>query len=473
MTLAKKIGYNTLIHTIGKFIGSALGLVIIGLLTRYLGTAGYGFYTTIFAYLFFFSTIGDLGLYLVTINELGRTSVDQKTFFSNIFTIRFSSGIVLMLLAGVLIWFFPYPYLVKIGTLIISLSVFLMMVDQIVVALFQAKMKTKYVALAEIIGKMIVLGLTILVIQMDLGFLPVLWTVVAGLVVHFLINIFYARKILPFKFAFNPEIWQKIFKKSWPVATYMVFSMIYFKADTIILSLYHPQSVVGLYGAPYKMLEVLIVFPAIFMGLVSPHLSSAFSKNNLINFKKYFQTAFDFLSIVIWPLILGTIVLAEPLMNFIAGKNFLLSAPILQILIVATGIIFIAHLSTFAVVACGKQKEMMKFYILAALMALFLYFTLIPNYSYYAAALITVSIELFILIASWLMVKKTTKIKISFKNNLKSLLGSLVMAAVLYLTDLSLIISVVGGAIIYIILIYFLGIFKKDILKDFLIKKGR
>jgi len=103
MSLTKKITFNTIIHTFGKFTGSAIGVVILGLLARYLGTQGFGHFTTIFAYLFFFSIIGDLGLYLITINELGRENVDQKKLFSNIFTIRFISGLFLMILACSLI----------------------------------------------------------------------------------------------------------------------------------------------------------------------------------------------------------------------------------------------------------------------------------------------------------------------------------------------------------------------------------
>lgn len=467
MSLAKSIAKNTLIHTIGKFSGSAIGIVIVALLTRYLGTEGYGHFATIMAYLFFFATLGDLGLYLVTVNELGREDVNQKKLFSNIFTMRLISGLVLMLLANGLIWFFPYPYLVKIGTLFYSLCVFLMMIDQVTVAVFQEKMKTKYVALAEVVGKIVILLLVFLTIKMNLGFIYILGCFILGLIVHFIINIFYARKFLPFKCSFDKEVWQAILSKSWPIATYMIFSMLYFKADTIILSLYHSQSVVGLYGAPYKILEVLIAFPAIFMGLVSPHLSRAFSVNNLVGFKKIFQKAFDFLSIIIWPMIFGVTVLAKPIMNLIAGQEFLPSVPILKILIIATGIIFITHLSTFSIVTIGKQKQMMKYYIFAAVLALVLYFVFIPRYSYWAAATITVLVEFFILAASWLMVKKETKIKISFSNFWKGFLVSTLMALILSLTRFNLFVSIILGGIIYIGGLWFLGLLKKEMLIEF------
>jgi len=199
-------------------------------------------------------------------------------------------------------------------------------------------------------------------------------------------------------------------------------------------------------------------------------LSRAWSQNNLGSFKQIFQKAFDFLSIIVWPLIFGTIVLAQPIMNLVAGKEFLASAPVLQILIIATGIIFLAHLSTFSVVAINKQRQMMKYYILAAILALALYFAFIPRYSYYAAAVITVLIEFFILATSWIMVKKETGIKISFKNNLRSLLISVIMALILYLLNFNIFASIIAGGLIYTGGLWLAGLLKKEMIFNYFIK---
>lgn len=471
MSLSKSIAKNTIIHTIGKFSGFALGIVVVSLMTRYLGTEGYGHFATIIAYLFFFTIIGDLGLYLVTINELGKQEEKNKPkLFSNIFTMRLVSSAILILLACGLIWFFPYPLIIKLGTLIYALAVFLMMLDQILVALFQEQMKTKFPAVAEIVGKILILIWVVWSIKADKGFLYVMAGFVIGLLIHFLINLMFARKLIRFRLDFDKEIWKKVFKKSWPIASYMIFSMLYFKADTIILSLYHPASMVGIYGAPYRVLEALIVFPAIFMGLVSPHLSKAWAQKKLDDFKDMFQKAFDTLSLIVWPMIFGTLVLAKPIINLIAGDQFNDSIPVLQILIIATGIIFLAHLTTFSVVAVNKQKSMMKYYIFAAVLAIILYFIFIPKYYYYAAGLITILIELFILIASGIMVNKTTKIRLSFKNNLKSLLISIIMAGILYLTSFGLFVSIVLGGIIYIGGLYLTKTLDKEMILGFIKK---
>ena len=465
MSLTKSIAKNAALHAAGKFLGALIGLVVVGLVTRYLGTEGYGHYTTIFAYLYFFTVIADLGLYLISVNELGRAGVDQKEFFSNVWSMRFFSSVVFLLLACVLIWFFPYPVQIKLGALIISLSMLFLMNDQITVSLLQQKMKMSSAALGEIVCKIVVLAGVFLTVKNNWGFYSVLAFITAGSAVIFFINIFAAKKFLSFSFAFNFKIWREILKKSWPIATYMVFSMLYFKADTIILSLYHSQSVVGLYGAPYRLLEALIAFPAIFMGLVSPHLSRAWSENNLEGFQNIFQKAFDALALLSWPLFFGAAVLAKPIMNLIAGPEFAASAPILQILMLATGIIFLAHLTTFSVVAVGRQKQMMKFYVFAAAVAITLYFLLIPKFSYWGAAGVTVGVELFILFSSFLMVKKTVKVKIGWRIFGIAFFSAAVMAAVLSLTNFGLIANILTGIFVYAGMLYLFGILKKELIK--------
>jgi O-antigen/teichoic acid export membrane protein len=465
MSLTKSIAKNTIIHTLGKFGGSAIGVLIVALITRYLGAEGYGRYATIFAYLFFFSILSDLGLYVVGLNEFSKTGIDQKKIFGNVWTLRFFSSLIMMIFADLVIWFFPYPIEIKFGSVILSVFVLCQLSDQITISLFQQKMVTKYIAVSEIIGKLISLGGIFLAVKFNMGFYWMLIPSVFGTIFIFLSNLIKAKKIFPFDFCFDFDIWKDILKKSWPVATYMVFSMIYFKADTIILSLYRPASEVGIYGAPYRLLEALIAFPAIFMGLISPHLSKAWSEKNLVDFKNIFQRAFDALSVIIWLMIFLVFSLSTPIMNLIAGKEFLESSGILKILIIATGIIFWAHLATFSVVAVNAQKKMMKFYFFAAAMALALYFLFIPKFSYWAAATITVLVELFILIAAYIMVKKTADLKVNFNIFFKAFFSGMVMTAVICLTGFGLFANVIVAIAVYALMLYLLGVLRKDLLK--------
>ena len=68
MSYTRKIAHNTIIQIIGKGISTVIGVIVIAMLTRYLGQSGFGQYTTIMAFLQFFGVLVDMGLYLSLIH---------------------------------------------------------------------------------------------------------------------------------------------------------------------------------------------------------------------------------------------------------------------------------------------------------------------------------------------------------------------------------------------------------------------
>jgi len=449
---------NTIIHTLGKFGASAIGLLIVAILARYLGVEGYGQYTTVFSYLFFFAVLSDLGLYVVVVNELKRSQFGEEVFLNNIFTLRALSATGLMIVASGLVWFFPYDPIVKIGVIVAAVSIWLNLLDQIMVAFFQNRAEMKRVAIAEIAGKVMTLALVIIAVQARMNLIVMLAITVIGGLVNGGINFGYLLKFTKIKLAFDKVVWREIFRLSWPVALTSVFSLIYFKADILILSLLPANEIyaatqneaVGIYGAPYKILEVLIAWPAIFMGLVSPILSSAAGEKRQEDFTRIFRRAMSGLLMIAVPMMVGAVIVARPLMVFVAGAEFARSAPVLQILIWATGIIFLSHLTTYALIALGQQKKMIRYYLVAAVGAVAGYLILIPKYSYFGAAVMTVAAELFMLITTWILLRKNAVVGVEKKLLGKIFLATAVMGAVLViLKNMQVIIVVVVGAGVY------------------------
>jgi O-antigen/teichoic acid export membrane protein len=467
MSLTKQVAQNTIIQTLGKIIGTIIGVLTVAIMTRYLGQEGFGQYTTIIAFLQFFSLVADLGLYLVLTNEISRPGIDLKNLFNNFFTLRFVSALFFLILVSSIVWIFPYSLIIKQGVIITSLSLFFILLNQILVSLFQKELQMDKVAIGELAGKIIFLGLAFGAVVFKMSLLAILWAVVLGSLINFLIVYFYSRKYIHIALVFNFDFWLRILQKSWPVALSGLFVLVYFKADTLILSLFKTQSEVGIYGAAYKILEVLIAFPALFMGLVSPVLAKTFSEGNKERFGRIFQKSFDFLSLVSWPMVLGTIILSGPIMFLIAGKDFIAASPVLQILIVATGIIFLAHLPGYSIVAIGRQREMVKFYLIAALGALIGYLIFIPIYSYFGAAIITLLVEFFIFFFALKIILKTIKLRLSLAVFGKSFLASLIMSVAIYLlADQNLFFLIILGGLIYFTVLYLLKGISKDIILE-------
>ena len=72
MSTPRKIAYNVVFSAAAKMAGTVLALVGIGFITRYLGKDGFGDYSTVLAFFFFFGALADLGLYSISTREISR-----------------------------------------------------------------------------------------------------------------------------------------------------------------------------------------------------------------------------------------------------------------------------------------------------------------------------------------------------------------------------------------------------------------
>lgn len=464
-SLTRQVAHNMIYQMVGKVLSTVLGLVVLGMMTRYLGQDGYGGYTTIIAFLQFFGILVDLGLTLTTVQMISEPNADTNKITSNIFTLRFFSAIIFLGLAPILVLFFPYSATLKIGVAVTTFSFLFIALNQVLIGLFQKNLRMEKVAIAENIGRIILLAGIAAVIYFKAGLLAMMFAVVFGSFANFLVNFLFSLKYVKIRFKFDFTLWWDIFHRSWPIGLSIAFNLIYLKADVIILSLFQSQAAVGLYGASYRVLDVLTTLPMMFAGLVLPVLTASWAEKNTERFKRLIKKSFDFLIVIIVPIIFGTMFLGERIMSAVAGSDFALSGTILKILILATGAIFIGTLFGHVIVAIKKQKQMLWGYASVAFLSLISYVIFIPLYGYWAAAWITVFSEGVIALLTFFVVWKNTRLVPSGKILGKSILASILMCVVIYfLINLNLLLLILLGVTTYFIALFlFRGYNKKMI----------
>ena len=455
MTMAKKIAQNTLIQVIGKAATIAIALIGFGLMARYLGAGGYGYFSTIYAFLTIFGILIDLGLQMTTTQLISDPKNDEGKILSNALTIRLAASLIFLVLAPILVLFFPYPAFVKLGVCLAALGFVFSSLTATLTSHFQKNLVMAKTVTADVAAKIIYLLAIIFVIRADWGVLGIVAATILDSAAVFLLLYYFAAKKVLLKPSFDLTIWQTILSKTWPIALTITLNLIYFKGDILIMSLFRPQAEVGLYGAPYKVLEVLINIAYLFLGLILPLLAAEAAAKNFDRLKIILQSAFDFLVIMTLPLIVGGYFLGRPLMVLMAGPDFALSGEIIKILLLATAAIYISGLFGYAVVALDRQKSMIKFYALNALISVAGYLVFIPRYSYWGAAWMTVFTEVFILITAAWTVYQTLKFFPQLNIFFKSAAASFVMAVPLYfLPGLPFALAVCGGALVYFTALY-------------------
>lgn len=408
--IAQKITYNILVNGIVKVLSIALALVAIGMLTRYLGTAGFGKYTTMLAFFAFFSAIGDFGLYSIATREISRKNAKESWILSRIFTLRLIISCTIFTLSTIFVWFLPYEHDVKVSILIASGAFVFASSYGLLNGIFQKYIAMDKVAFVELSGKIIQVLIILSVIKFDLDFIVVAGALFITMLWNFVLLFIFSRQYTKITLRCDGNYWKSFLKESTPMGISAIVTFLYFKIDAILLSLFQPQSDVGIYGAAYKIIETLVFFPAMVIGLMFPLFSRYIFTDKKL-FIKISNIIFKIFTIIIAPLIVSIIFLAPDIIRIVGGADFDSSTRVLQILAFALALIFYGHLFTNILIAGSLQKKLMYALVIAAIINIFANLILIPLYSYTGAAIVSVVTELFVVLSTVIISLRYTPYK--------------------------------------------------------------
>lgn len=458
MSLTGAIAKHTLIQIIGKAVGLAATVATVALMTRALGPIGYGEYVTAFAFLQVVFITVDFGLQMTAATMLSDPKTDAPAVLGNLVSLRVLTAGAAAVVGGGLLWMMPFPLAVKIGGSILTVSFVAADAVAVLTGLFQYRLTMTPVALAEVASKVLLLAGVAVAVWNGLGLLGIMAVTAGASLVQAIALLYIARKIFPFRWRVDWPVWRKIFQTTWPLAVTIALNLVYFKMDTVILSLTRGSNEVGLYGAPYRILELGIHLGYLFLGLILPLLSRAAATNDQPRFTRLLQRGFDGMAVAAVPFVVGGGLISQPLMVLVAGESFAAAAPLLAILLLATGIIFLAAVFGYAVVSLGAQRRLIPWYAANAVVSLAAYGWLIPRFGALAAAWLTVGSELVILIAAAVVTYQQTRQLPRLRVAALALVSAIPMAGAVLLTPTWPVISRVAlGGLAYLITLRALG----------------
>lgn len=464
-TIRQKIAYNATFSSIARIIDGMLALVVTAYLARYLGPIGFGNYIIVFTFWYIFTVLADLGLYQITVREISQNKEKEQEIINNAFTLRLSATALVFFIGILSLFFLPYSYELKLGMVIGAAGFLALSGGQVLVGVFQKNLRIDKLALAEIVGRVAQLLLTLYVIEKDLGFLNVVLVFSISAIVNLAVVSFFANKFIRLRLAFNISVWKRMAKEGWPLAVAAIFVMIYFRLNAIILSLIKGEEAVGIFGVGYKILENLIFFPTMFVGLVMPIMSQT-AKNDLAKFKEVIQKTFNALVIFLIPMVAFTVILSDKIVYTIGGKNFADSAGVLNILIFATALIFLGTLWSNAIIALGAQRELAKVYFWGAIMSLIANISLIHFFSYNGAAWATLFTEFLVTAMMVLYLRKLIAYVPATKRLSKVAIATLVASMLIILIGNNIIfgspivalgVQLTLGGVFYFLALFFLS----------------
>jgi O-antigen/teichoic acid export membrane protein len=431
----RKIYTNTLAQIGAKVLTALISIVMIKVITSYLDVAGYGLYTKIYNYLSIFAVIADLGLYTITVREISKHHDDKamiEKISGNVLSLRTLSGVLIVFLSLALA-----PLLsgydtssAYIGIFIASLFTLAGLVNSSLMSYLQATLRTEFSLVANTSGKLLTFGLVLLFSSVSVplflissplgeagwGLALVMLAGLAGNILMTALTWWYASRYQKVRFAWDSEYIRHIIKISLPYWVALFLNVIFFKVDTILLSVMESREIadtaVALYGLPMKLVEVAMMYSTIFLNSLLPVLTNTLEKWDTAKFRKIVKHALVLL--LSWGII-GTSILffwAEYVIRIISTEAFIetsllgySSVDALKIVAPILLIYFVSSLYTYILIAKGEQRKMMYINAFVAIMNIVGNIIFIPLYSFIGSAWVTLVTQILLLIVTYTVVK--------------------------------------------------------------------
>ncbi|HJN85039.1 MAG TPA: flippase [Patescibacteria group bacterium] len=472
MSQLKSIASNTIVQLIGRVVGTVFGILTIAVLTRSLGADGYGQFTLAITFLAIAGALADFGFTLTTTQMISEKGANESKIVSNAFTLRMITGLTFFTLAVIVSIFMPYDAIVKLTIIVGSFSYFFMTSSQMLIGVYQKHMAMWRPALAEAVSR----GLIFIIIIILAGVAPtvpnMMGAFVVGNLLLLIMNVGFAQKYAPVKLAWDSKIIKAYISRSWPIAISIFFNLLYLKGDIIFLSFYRDTAEIGLYGAAYKVLDVVSVIPTMFMGLILPLLVREWSNRSAKKVHELLQHALDFFGLMAFPMLGGALILATPIMTLVAGAEFEGSGQYLQVLMIANTVVFFGVLFGHAIVGINKQKFILPAYIVTAIVTTVLYLITIPKFGALGAAWSTVAAEILIALMTTSTVMYFTKFRPKLRNTFVYLISTALMTTLVWfgaqnidLTPFNLLALIATAVIVYTLAVLALGGVKRETIR--------
>lgn len=313
-------------------------LLLTIVMARKIGVKGVGAYGFVLALAGLFFVITGIG-HGVAVREIASDVKNVSKYFWNFITLKSIISIIAFGLVAITMQFYPTNAEVKIAAYLYSVFLFLEVLPNGAIAVFQALQRFKLYTTMIVINDVSVTITAICFLLLGKGLLGVmLGFIVGGLFSCGLSIVLLLRTSVNLKlFRIDFELWKRFIRRGVYFLMQKIFQQGMFQADILVLSIFGNLAVIGIYQAAYKISfsASIISFATAFV--MYPLYSAHFTKSSKFLKKDYFQTMFCNLILAIF-MYLILVLFSSIVVYYIYGPDFLAAVQIIKILALAIAI---------------------------------------------------------------------------------------------------------------------------------------
>jgi O-antigen/teichoic acid export membrane protein len=401
-SLKASLAVNTTAQIVARAVSAVTTFIITMIIARRFGADGFGDFVKITTYVAFFYLIADFGFNAIYLQ--------RRDAWEDLLVLRLIVSSLLVLAACAILVLLPhgsaqgYTPLVRTGILLFLPSIVLTALTTTGNALFQKYLRYDLSAIAVTAGSLaslVFVSIATTSAVFNQTIVSVTTAILVGTAVTTLVALSLTRTLerVHHTVFSLPRIWF-LFAASIPLGLTLLFNLVYFHVDSIILTLTRSTWEVGIYGLAYKVFELTLVFPTFFMNALYPIMLGSQEKK----LKKVLIRSSVFLLLISF-FSIGVLWIGAPILTLVRN-DFASCIPVLRVLSVGLPFFFLSSLTMWILIARKKQMLLLVIYGISMIINIALNSFYIPSYGYMAAAWITVASEALVLLISCIVIVK-------------------------------------------------------------------
>ncbi|HEV3093270.1 MAG TPA: flippase [Solirubrobacteraceae bacterium] len=391
---------NTAYRGVGEIVGRLASLAMFALVARKLGESGLGAFVFGIAYLGFVMVAVDLGLDRYILRVIARERSSAHHLFFNVIALKLAIALPLFTLAMLALDLVGYSSQAQETTLALTLGVLSDSIARTQLAVFSAHERGGPPAVANAFQRICSAGLGIAALQAGLGVVAVgaSYSIgsLLGLIAGFALM---ARSIGVPARSVSRRRWRALASSSVPFAAQDTFSILLARMDTLILSVFAAQAAVGRYGAAYRLFESTFFITYALTGAFAA-MYTYLGPDSDPPLRAVVQRSLKLAVVLLAPVAVAFLVLAEPICHLIYGTQFSAAAP-LRLLAPGVVLMGVVTLGVSLLVSRENPRRVVLLTAVVAVLNIALNLVLIPLYGVIGAASAMLVTE--VIYAAWVL----------------------------------------------------------------------
>lgn len=355
--IAKSVARNTSYMMGAQAVTWLSSLVLMLMLPRYLGSVEYGkLYLAMSVAMIFGVLIGFGAPYYIT-KEIARSRETTAALLVNSVAIRVLLWAVCMGAMAAFAYAAGYTPVVTALILMFGITKLWEGAKLVLASCFQGFEMMQYPSLGAVAERVFAAATGAVALIMGANVFVVGAILALSTLLNFLVVMKFTPKIAP---ALPRCDWIEaagLLKTGLPYFLLSLFAVIYYRIDSVMLSLFAPDAVVGWYGAAYRLFDVLMFLPSIFSIAIFPILSrlGAEDPNGL---QRTTQKSLECLIMAGAPIGIGMCAFAEPLVDLLFGlPEYQASVTLIQLFSIALLIVYADFVLGSTLFASDRQRQ--------------------------------------------------------------------------------------------------------------------